>query len=79
MKVGDVYRVFEVTDENYYSKSLAGKQFAELGNEWLGNEYGVHSPLEFRGVKELHFGIDERNGARLIGQLRITKLHNHDN
>ena len=71
IKVGQVFRVFEVTKRYYFNDS--GKWFSELNNVYFGNNFGVDGYLSDSGHCH-HFGIDHRNHAKQVGLLRITKV-----
>ena len=70
LEVGDSARVFEVTKE-YYDKEHHGKWSSERNDKYFNHKYGVnlHFPTNLN-----HFGIDERNDARLVGRLTVTKV-----
>lgn len=70
LKVGDSARVFEVT-KKHYVKENHGKWSSERNDKFFNNKFGVnlYFPTDFN-----HFGIDERNEARLVGRLTVTKV-----
>lgn len=75
MKVGDVYRVFEV-NEGYYYQECIGKWACEADGDYYGNKFGVdlfiHAPLLHGNLP--HVGLGERNQATLKGRLIIKSL-----
>lgn len=72
LKVGSVMRVFKIKVD-FYGMGRAGQQCCEdYKSEYFENIYGVNLLTGHKWYN--HFGIDERKEAKLIGQLRITKL-----
>lgn len=66
------FRVFEIL-HNKYGENTKGLHSVEKNDHYLGNEFGVNL---FVGSDRDHFGIDERQDARLVGLLRVTKWKN---
>lgn len=71
IKVGQSSRVFEVTDD-FYRQGVLGLFTIEKNDDYHGNEFGVN--LYVGGDRCDHFGIDNRNQARLVGKLTVTKV-----
>ena len=74
IKVGQVFRVFEVIDDQY-NLGLRGMFFCESNDHYLGNKFGVNIPFNAPfDNSSIHLGIDERMHAKQVGLLRITKV-----
>lgn len=72
LKVGMTCRVFEaVNTEQYYPFINKYSWSIEVPNRFLGNKYGIDL---YGNESTWHFGIDDREDARLVGRLKITKL-----
>ena len=76
LKVGMSFRVFEVSNKTFYNDDrLSGRWFCENLDQCMGNPYGVNSPMySDLGNVRYHFGIDDRQEAKLKAKLTITKL-----
>lgn len=72
-KVGDVFRVFRI-EKDYYKKGDLGKWGIEKKNQFYRNPFGVDLYLSRPNGYYAHFGFDNRQQAKCVGKLTITKL-----